>query len=433
MKIYVHTLGCPKNEADMHVFKALALKKGHTLINVERDIDPDTLVVVDTCGFIEEAKIESIETLLEFSQTNRVVAVGCLVQRYYKELKDELPELEGLIGVVSPETLLNLLEKEHYFYHPETPETVYDTCERTFTGNPFAYLKISDGCDRSCSFCAIPTFKGRHRSRSLEVIRREAEKLVSQGIKEIILVAQDTTAYGVDLYGRQALPELLSELENIPGDFWIRVMYLHPDHINEAIVRSIAEGRKTLPYFDIPVQHGSDHVLKLMGRSKSRSELIDLFRHIREMNRDAVLRTTVMVGHPGETEEDFEELKSFLATVRFDRLGAFIYSDEEGTLSYSMNDKVDRETAQRRLNEIMELQSQIAFEKNEGLIGKRLRVLVEDKRNGELIARSFMDAPEIDTEILVISNGNGIKIEIGDFCEVEIVESLGYDLEATLL
>ncbi|MCD6253089.1 MAG: 30S ribosomal protein S12 methylthiotransferase RimO [Thermotogae bacterium] len=430
MKIYVHTLGCPKNEADMEVFKALAVRKGHTVVESMNTGDRDTLVVVDTCGFIEDAKVESIETILALSQKHRVIAVGCLVQRYFQELRKELPELEGLIGVVSPQTLLDLLEKGGRFYLPKTPETIYESCERMASPHPFAYVKISDGCDRSCSFCAIPSFKGKHRSRPMEVIRREVEKLLSAGVKEIILVAQDTTAYGTDLYGKQTLPDLLSMLEKIPGRFWIRVMYLHPDHVNDAIIDTIANGEKTVPYFDVPVQHGSDRILKLMGRMKSRSELLELFQRIRKANSNAVLRSTILVGHPGESERDFEELKEFLHLTCFDRLGAFAYSDEEGTLAYAMDHKVDKETIQRRLNEIMELQAEIAFEKSAKLVGKNFTVLLEEERDHYFVARSYMDAPEVDTEVLVRVNGSTRKLRPGDFYEVKIVESTGYDLEA---
>jgi len=430
LKLYFHVLGCPKNEADVAIAKGLAVSRGHTVVESLQDLGDDGIVVVYTCGFVEAAKRESIEEILTLAQEYRVIGVGCLVHRYCDELKRELREVDGLIGMVTPGHLVELLERGIMFYKPLDPETIYVDTTRCPVTRVYEYVKIADGCSRKCSFCAIPFFKGAFRSRPMEVIVEEVRKLLDFGVKEIILVSQDSTAFGVDLYGEPRLPELLGRLSRLSGDFWIRVMYLHPDHINDEIIDAIALSDKVVPYFDLPVQHGSDKVLKLMGRKRGRRELEKLVESIRSRDREAVIRSTVMVGHPGEGEKEFLELLEFLDNCKFDRLGVFRYSEEEGTVSATLNEKVDENVASDRLEEVMKRQALISSVRNKALLGKQFRVLVESRYNGVYIGRTYRDAPEVDGVVMVKANG---KMEIGRFINARIVQCDDHDLEAVVV
>ncbi|MBB6061996.1 ribosomal protein S12 methylthiotransferase [Thermosipho japonicus] len=425
MNFYVDVLGCPKNEADCALLKAYLKKKGNNIVNTIEDADA---VVIDTCGFILEAKKESIEEILTYLELKkerdlRVYVTGCLVQRYGEELKKEIPEVDGWFGVLSPEKVAENIGKGSII--PKSPEPVYEFGGR-IDEKQYAYVKISDGCDRACSFCTIPLFKGSFKSREIDDIVNEVEYLILSGKKEIILVAQDTTGYGIDLYGKQMLPELLKRINEIPGDFWIRVMYMHPDHITDEIIEAFSYD-KVLKYFDIPVQHGSDKVLKLMNRTKKSEQILKLVEKIRKRYEDAVLRTSIIVGFPGETDEDFEELLDFIKMARFERLGAFIYSDEEEAPSYHFEGKVPEIVAQERLDILMEEQSKISFEINEKMVGKTLKVLFDEEEEGVLIARSYMDAPEIDGNIFVPG-----KFEEG-FFKVKVTSADVYDLEGKIV
>lgn len=425
MNFYVDVLGCPKNEADCALLKAYLEKKGNNIVNTIEDADA---VVIDTCGFILEAKKESIEEILTYLELKKerdlkVYVTGCLVQRYGEELKKEIPEVDGWFGILPPEKIAENIGKESII--PKNPEPVYEFGGRV-DEKQYAYVKISDGCDRACSFCTIPLFKGSFKSRKIDDIVKEVEYLILSGKKEIILVAQDTTGYGIDLYGKQMLPELLKRINNIPGDFWIRVMYMHPDHITDEIIEAFSYD-KVLKYFDIPVQHGSDKVLKLMNRTKKSEHILKLVEKIRKRYEDAVLRTSIIVGFPGETDEDFEELLDFIKMVRFERLGAFIYSDEEEAPSYHFEGKVPEIVAQERLDILMEEQSKISFEINEKMVGKTFKVLFDEEEEGVLIARSYMDAPEIDGNIFVPG-----KFEEG-FFKVKVTSADVYDLEGKIV
>lgn len=425
MKFYVDVLGCPKNEADCALLKAYLEKKGNNIVNAIEDADA---VVIDTCGFILEAKKESIEEILTYLELKKerdlkVYVTGCLVQRYGEELKKEIPEVDGWFGILPPEKIAENIGKESII--PKNPEPVYEFGGR-IDEKQYAYVKISDGCDRACSFCTIPLFKGNFKSRKIDDIVKEVEYLILSGKKEIILVAQDTTGYGIDLYGKQMLPELLKRINDIPGDFWIRVMYMHPDHITDEIIEAFSYD-KVLKYFDIPVQHGSDKVLKLMNRTKKSEQILKLVEKIRKRYEDAVLRTSIIVGFPGETDEDFEELLDFIKMVRFERLGAFIYSDEEEAPSYHFEGKVPETVAQERLDILMEEQSKISFEINEKMVGKTFKVLFDEEEEGVLIARSYMDAPEIDGNIFVPG-----KFEKG-FFNVKVTSADVYDLEGKIV
>jgi len=425
MNFYVDVLGCPKNEADCALLKAYLEKKGNNIVNTIEDADA---VVIDTCGFILEAKKESIEEILTYLELKKerdlkVYVTGCLVQRYGEELKKEIPEVDGWFGILPPEKIAENIGKESII--PKNPEPVYEFGGR-IDEKQYAYVKISDGCDRACSFCTIPLFKGSFKSRKIDDIVKEVEYLILSGKKEIILVAQDTTGYGIDLYGKQMLPELLKRINDIPGDFWIRVMYMHPDHITDEIIEAFSYD-KVLKYFDIPVQHGSDKVLKLMNRTKKSEQILKLVEKIRKRYEDAVLRTSIIVGFPGETDEDFEELLDFIKMVRFERLGAFIYSDEEEAPSYHFEGKVPEIVAQERLDILMEEQSKISFEINEKMVGKTFKVLFDEEEEGVLIARSYMDAPEIDGNIFVPG-----KFEEG-FFNVKVTSADVYDLEGKIV
>jgi ribosomal protein S12 methylthiotransferase len=431
LKLYIVVLGCPKNEADFALFKHHIKQHGHEIVD---DLDEADGVVIDTCGFILDAKQESIDTVLEFVEHKRkqqkegrdfkIFVTGCLVQRYPKELPVEIPEVDGWFGVLPPKVLADNLEKTKKYV--TDPIAVYDFEGRVDDDLPYAYVKIADGCDRACTFCTIPKFKGGFVSRKLEDIAKEVKHLVAHGKKEIILVAQDTTGYGVDLYGKSMLPELLKQLNDIPGDFWIRVMYMHPDHVTDEILEGFSY-QKVLKYFDIPVQHGSEKILKLMNRTKTPEELEDLFEKIRTMYPEAVLRTSVIIGFPGETSQDFEELLEFIRRVEFDKLGAFVYSDEEDAPSYKLPHKVRPSTAQKRLDQLMEAQAEISFIRNQRYVGKVIDVLIEEEASGVLIGRGYMDAPEIDGNVFF--KGSNLK----GFVRVKITEADTYDLEGELV
>lgn len=431
MKLYIVVLGCPKNEADFSLFKHHIRQLGHEIVD---DLDEADGVVVDTCGFILDAKQESIDTVLEFVEHKKklekegkdfkIFVTGCLVQRYPKDLPVEIPEVDGWFGVLPPKVLADNLEKTKKYI--TDPIAVYDFEGRVDDDLPYAYVKIADGCDRACTFCTIPKFKGGFVSRKIEDIVREVKHLVSEGKKEIILVAQDTTGYGVDLYGKPMLPELLKRLNEVPGEFWIRVLYMHPDHVTDEILAGFSH-EKVLKYFDIPVQHGSAKILKLMNRTKTPEELERLFEKIREMYPEAVLRTSIIIGFPGETAKDFEELLEFIRRIEFDKLGAFIYSDEEDAPSYKLSHKVRLSTAQKRLDQLMEAQAEISLLRNQRYVGKVINVLIDEEASGVLIGRGYMDAPEIDGNVFFKgSNKKG-------FVKVKITEADTYDLEGELV
>ena len=429
MKIGVLVLGCPKNIADMSNFRGIMTSRNHEIVDNALEAD---LVVVDTCGFIEDAKRESIEEILYLCSIKdekpelKVVATGCLVQRYYHELKTEIPELDGLIGSVSPQTLANLLEQEKFFYLAE-PDGLYPFVSR-LENSSYAYLKIGDGCDRNCAFCSIPSFKGRSRSRRVEEIIAEANHLIDKGVKEIILVSQDDTQYGIDLYSRPYLSELLRKLNSVPGDFWIRLMYLHPDHISEELIDTILGLPKVLNYFDIPIQSGSSEILKAMGRFRGPLELKEIFNLIRSKEPEAVLRTTIMVGFPGETVETFEETLNFIAEVRFNRLGGFVYSSEEGTLAAKLHQTMSSKDAAVLLNQLLDLQDEISLELNQTFIGRKLRVLVEEKLHETLVTRGYNCAPDIDGTVMC----RGIA-EPGTFVDCIIENAYEHDIEGVVV
>jgi len=433
MRIGIKVLGCPKNEADCEILAGLLKKRGHEIV---RDVENADVVILDTCAFIEDAKQESISEIFEFvdyklstRRSFKLIVKGCLVQRYGRILREEIPEVDGWFGVIAPERLVEALERGENYLVPTTPEVVYSFSHRCSLDNrPYSCIKISDGCDRGCTFCSIPSFKGKFKSRKIEDILKEARYLIESGKKEIILVAQDTTGYGIDIYGNQALPELLRSLNSLEGEFWIRVMYLHPDFLTQDIIETMCSLEKVVKYFDVPIQHASDEILKRMGRMKKSEELMELFERIRKACPDAVLRTSVIVGFPGEKDEDFEKLMEFVTYVGFDKLGVFVYSDEEGTVAHGFSDKVDKEVAEERKERLLLEQADISFEKLNRFLGKELVAVLEDRENGFMVGRVWMDAPEIDGVIYLEGEGR-----IGDFVKVRVEEHDEYDMKGVIL
>ena len=426
MKIGIRILGCPKNTADCEILAALLKKRGHELV---KDAAQADLVLIDTCGFIEAAKRETIDTILDFvyykkSRRDLKIAVkGCMVQRYYEELKKEIPEVDLWMGVLPPREVVKAIEKLKD--NVKSPIPVYEDTDRfDLEDKPYAYIKIADGCDRNCTFCAIPLFKGKYKSRPIEILVEEAKKLLEMGKKELVLVSQDSTAYGTDLYGFQALPDLLKGISKLKGDFWIRVMYLHPDYLTDEIIEAISSVDKVVPYFEVPIQHASDKILKLMGRIKKKKELLKLFERIRNASYESTIRTTVMVGFPGETEEDFQELLDFIEKIHPDRMGVFVYSSEEGTVASTFKDKVEEDLAKEREEIVFSMALELMGQSNERWLGKRIKVLIED----DGVGRGITDAPEIDGNIMIKGNA-----KVGEFVKVLIKKTSDIAMEGEVV
>lgn len=405
--------------------EAILRNRGHEIVE---NVNEAELIIIDTCCFIEDAKRESIDEILDFIEYKKkkpffLCVKGCLVQKYAPQLVEELPEVDAWYGVLSPQRLVEAIEKKINFSVGE-PDTVYDCAPRSKVGS-YAYVKIADGCDRSCTFCAIPAFKGKFKSRSVESIRSEVQELVQKGVKEIVLVAQDTTAYGIDLYGKPSLPSLIKTLDQLEGDFRIRIMYMHPDHFDDEILKAFYESKKVLHYFDLPVQHGGDKVLKMMGRTKKSEELLDMVSSIRKLLPNSAIRSSIIVGFPGEMEKDFEELLNFLREARFERLGCFVYSDEEETAASELPGKVDKEVARERLEEVLILQEEIAKEGLSRFLGRELTVLVERSTKGHYIGRSHLDAPEVDGVVRVRRDR---RVSTPSYQTVKILDTDGFDM-----
>ncbi|MGC9213924.1 30S ribosomal protein S12 methylthiotransferase RimO [Athalassotoga sp.] len=427
MKVWMDVLGCPKNEADSDVVKAILMGRGHEIVD---DLEDANVAVINTCAFVSDAKKESIDEIFDVikfrkNKSFKIIVHGCLAQRYFKALKVQIPEVDAFLGVVSPQRVADAVENFSEFYG--SPEPVYGFLGRTSTDTPYAYVKIGDGCDRKCTFCAIPSIKGPLKNRDYEDILKEVEFLVKTGKKEIILVSQDSTGYAD---GGKTLIDLLLDMDNIPGDFWIRLLYLYPDGVNEALVETIAKSRKILHYFDIPVQHASERILKMMKRNPDVKLLEDKISYIRERIPDAIFRTSFITGFPSENDEDFEKILNFLGDVKFDRVGVFIYSDEAGTVAHGLLPKVKKTVAQSRFEGIMDFQREINIQKNKSFVGKQFKVIVEGIEDGMYVGRTYMDAPEIDGAIH-FSSAN--KVEMGEFANVAVKSYEFYDLEGEVV
>lgn len=435
MKILFISLGCDKNLVDSEVMLGLIQEKGYEITNDETLAD---IIVINTCCFINDAKEESINTILEMAeykkngQLKALIVTGCLAERYKEEIQEEIEEVDAVLGTTSYEKIVDVIEEvlsgknhiqtfENINYLPKLSKRI------NTTGGYYSYLKIAEGCNKHCTYCIIPKIRGDYRSVPMEQILLEAKALVANGVKELMLVAQETTLYGVDLYGEKRLPKLLKELCKIEGLEWIRILYCYPEEITDELIAVIKEEEKICNYLDIPVQHGSDNVLKRMGRRTNRQELIDIVTKLRKEIPDITLRTTLITGFPGETEEDHEQLKEFVKLLRFDRLGVFTYSPEEDTPAAMMEEQIDETVKEQRRNELMEIQQEIAFEQAEEMLYKKLRVMIEGKLPEEnvFIGRTYKDAPNVDGFIFVKSSHELIS---GEFVTVFVTDAKEYDL-----
>lgn len=440
MKVNIITLGCSKNIVDSENV-AGHLKKAGIKVFFDRSRNDCDVVVVNTCGFIGDAKEESVNMLLEQAEIKRrgrkrrmLVAVGCLIERYKKELKQELPEVDAFYGVHQWGELIKMLVKEHQqrtLAKKRFPSPVFTDERMLSTPRHYTFLKIAEGCNRRCSYCAIPLIRGRHISRPIDELVEEAKRLVQNGAKELIVISQDTTYYGMDLYGQRRLGELLERLANESGAEWIRLHYTYPASFPDDAIDAIANHPNICNYIDIPLQHISDHILESMQRSVGREETLDLLRRMRERIPGVAIRTTLIVGYPGESEADYEELKAFVREAHFERMGVFAYSPEEGTAAYQLGDPVSEEEKNRRVSELMEIQEQIALECNERLVGREMRVLI-DRQEGEYwIGRTEYDSPDIDNEVLIAADST--RLRVGNFATVRITEALEHDLMGQLV
>lgn len=422
-KINIVTLGCSKNLVDSEVLLS-QLKGNEISATHESEKNDANIIVINTCGFIDNAKQESIDTILNYvgekeaGRIDKVFVTGCLSHRYKEELETEIPQVDAYFGTLELPGLLNALGAD--YKHELIGERL------TTTPSHFAYLKISEGCNRPCSFCAIPLMRGAHVSKPVEQIVLEARNLVKNGIKEIMLIAQDSTYYGLDLYGERKLKALLEALSEVEGLEWIRLHYAYPSQFPEDILPVMAEKSNICKYLDIPVQHISDNVLKIMRRGITRRRTYELLNTIKAQVPGITLRTTLLVGHPGETLQDFEELKQFIQDFEFDRLGVFTYSHEENTHAHSLEDDIPAVEKQRRAEELMALQEEISLKKNQAKVGQTLKVLFDRKEGEYFVGRSEADSPEVDNEVLVKASEHFIRI--GDFADILITEAESFDL-----
>lgn len=425
MKIGFVSLGCCKNLVDSEQIMGMIKKNHHEIVSDPRQAQT---IIINTCGFITSAKEESIQTIFEMAQykeknLEKLIVCGCLAQRYQKELEEEIPEIDAIIPIKDYDEFAAVLEKALGCTFTESK------FERVLSTQPWrAYLKISDGCSNHCTYCAIPLIRGEQVSTPIEDLVEEAKQLASYGVKELTLIAQDTTKYGLDLYGEFKLGDLVREIDKIDGIHWIRILYMYPDEIVEDVLLAMKESKKVVPYFDIPMQHANNRLLKAMNRRGTKEHAYEIIEHIKTLFDHPVLRTTMIVGFPSETDEDFDELMEFVQNVKWDRMGAFTYSKEEDTRAFDMKPEVDAQIAQNRLETLMKLQNQISYEKNQEKIGQVFEVLVEEKEGLKETyrGRSIADAPdEVDGQVIFTST---VPIELGTFVKVKIQKANAYDL-----
>jgi ribosomal protein S12 methylthiotransferase len=426
-KVNIITLGCSKNMVDSEVFSGQLGANNIDAVHESKKLDHN-IVVVNTCGFIDKAKEESVNTIMEQvelkkrGKLDKVYVTGCLSQRYRDDLEKEIPEVDAWFGTLELPLMLKQFGADY------KSELVGE--RMLSTPKHYAYLKISEGCNRTCSFCAIPLMRGQHKSKSIEDLVKEAEGLVRKGVKEIMLIAQELTYYGLDLYKKRMLPELLHRLADVKGLEWIRLHYAYPSKFPLEILDAIKERENICNYLDMPLQHASDDMLKAMRRQITRSEMNDLIQIVREKIPGICLRTTLIAGFPGETRDDVEELKIFLQQHRFDRVGIFTYSHEEGTGAYLLQDNVPACEKETRAQEIMDLQQGISFEKNQEKIGGIFKTLIDKKEAGRYIGRTEFDSVEVDNEVIIQTDK---KLPIGEFVQVRITKAYDYDLEGELI
>ncbi len=435
--VHIVTLGCSKNDVDSSMMYSLLDKNKYQMVNEPSQAD---ILIVNTCGFIDAAKEESIDTILESveykneGRCKKVLLSGCLAQRYPEELIKEIPEIDGIIGTGNIDYINELLDRSlagDLFIKTDNLNSAYIEGIRKEEVNTTEYVKISEGCNNNCSYCIIPSLRGKNRSRKIEDIYSEVEYLVSKGAREIILIAQNTTDYGIDLYSKYSLAKLIKEISKIEDLKWIRVLYLYPDHFTEELIEEFKNNDKLVNYVDMPLQHISDDVLKRMNRKTSKEHIIKTLKNLRKSVPDIVIRTTFIVGFPGESDDDFNQLVDFIEDIKFDKLGVFEYSKEEGTRAASLDEQISDSIKEERKNEIMAIQSEISAEILSKKIGKRLEVLIEEEVDEEnYVGRTYMDSPEIDGVTYVHSAKN---LEIGSFVQVDVVDSLDYDLVGEII
>ncbi len=435
MKLLFISLGCDKNLVDSEYMLGMLADDGIELTDDEREAD---IIVINTCCFINDAKEESIQTILEMAEYRKngfcrsLIVTGCLAQRYQDEIRKEIPEVDAVLGTNSYDAICEAVRETlgQHVYRRLAPLTGLPQRKNrriVTTGGHYAYLKIAEGCNKNCTYCVIPSIRGRYRSIPIEELVREASELAEGGVKELILVAQETTLYGTDLYGKKSLPRLLDELNRIPGLFWIRIMYCYPEEIDDELMEAVLRNPKVCHYLDMPVQHCSDTVLKRMGRRTNKKELIGKIRKLRERIPDITLRTTVVCGFPGETQEMHEELMDFINDMEFDRLGAFCYSQEEGTPAAEFADQVDEEQKAAWQADVMELQEEVIFDQNDTLKGREFYALIEGEISGEnaYVGRTYRDAPGVDGYIFIQT---GETLMTGDIVKVRVTGAHEYDL-----
>ena len=440
MNILFISLGCDKNLVDSEVMLGLLDKKGYQIVDSEEDAD---IIVVNTCCFIHDAKEESIQTILEMAEYKKegklkaLIVTGCLAQRYQQEIIDEIPEGDAVLGTTSYDHIVEAVEEAlagngHVVL--EDVDALPDVKEKRLvtTGGHYAYMKIAEGCDKHCTYCIIPKLRGNYRSVPMEKLLAEAKDLADQGVKELILVAQETTVYGKDLYGEKSLHKLLRELCKISGIQWIRILYCYPEEIYDELIQTIKEENKVCHYLDLPIQHASDAVLKRMGRRTSKAQLVEIIEKLRKEIPDISLRTTLITGFPGETQEQHEELKDFVDEMEFDRLGVFTYSPEEDTPAATMTEQIPEEVKEDRQAELMELQQEIAFDLAEDMVGREVLVMIEGKVADEnaYVGRTYKDAPNVDGLIFINTDE---ELMSGDFARVRVTGALEYDLIGELI
>lgn len=431
-KVGMISLGCPKNQVDGEALLAKLAAAGYQIVN---EIENSDVMIVNTCGFIEDAKREAIDTILEVAQykeagvISALVVTGCLAERYQDEILKEMPEVDAVIGIGANADIVKVCDKAlcgiQTSNYPNKCYLPIDDERLLFTPSHWAYLKIAEGCDNRCSYCAIPGIRGKFRSRKIESVVDEAKSLVNRGVKEIILVAQDTTKYGQDLYGEYSLDKLLKELVKIDGLEWIRLFYCYPQRITDSLIEVIANEEKVCNYIDIPLQHSDTTVLKNMNRVGDGNDYRVLLDKMRKAIPNLALRTTFMVGFPGETDEQFENLCDFVKDMKFDKMGCFTFSPEEDTPAFDMDNQVDEDVKKRRQEVLMNAQYSITEASNKSRVGNVYKVIIDSFADGKYTGRSYMDSPEIDSGIIFTSNK---KLNIGDFVNVKITDFDGYDL-----
>ncbi len=440
MKILFASLGCDKNLVDTEVMLGYLYEKGYSFTDNEEEAD---IVVVNTCGFIHDAKEESVQTILEMAELKKegkikaLLVTGCLAQRYKEEIQAEIEEVDAILGTTAIDQIVEAVEEAlggNGVNHLDDINKIPPLDQKRIltTGGHFAYLKIAEGCNKKCTYCAIPKMRGKYRSVPIDNLVQEAQSLVERGTKELILVAQETTVYGIDIYGKKELPKLLRELCKIEGLEWIRILYCYPEEITEELIAVMKEEDKICNYLDIPIQHASNRILQLMGRRTNQEQLRHNITMMREAIPDMCLRTTFITGFPGETEEDHQEVLAFIDEMEFDRLGVFTYSREEDTIAGEMEDQIEEGIKVKRQEEIMELQQEIAFEKAELTIGTRLTAMIEGKLedDGVYLARTYKDAPNVDGFLFLHTQN---VLMTGDFVQVIITGSHEYDLIGELI